>query len=150
MRTKISPISFFLIGAIFILGSLSFFIVIKLKEEKPATIPIKTKAADITYKKLIALNPSPSELPRSEVINPSPTFIENTEETLTPTPINLVTTPILTQELAYNVVTPTEKPTPTIFTTNQPLKTLPQSGIYQISFFVVFFSFILIVFSFVL
>lgn len=156
MKTKIPPVSFFLIGIIFILGGLSIFIVTKLKEEKPGTVPIKTKAADVTYKKLIALNSSSnSPTPTSEIITPTSIITQNPEETLSPTPINLVVTPILTpestpQELAYNLLTPTTDVTPTISPTSQAIKTLPQSGIYQISLFVVFFSFILITFSFIL
>lgn len=157
MKTKIPPVSFFLIGITFILGSLSIFIVTKLKEEKAVTVPIKTKAADVTYKKLIALNSfsnSPTQTP--EIITPTSIITQNTEETLSPTPIiNLVVTPILTpestpQELAYNIVTPTSEAIPTISPISQAIKALPQSGIYQISLFVVFFSFILITFSFIL
>jgi len=166
MKTKVNFLTIFLILMILSMGGLSFFIVLKIKEEKPATLPTQTKAASITYRKLIALNqtppiasstPSPipteasSLTPDSSKISPS--------ESPTPTEIQLVTTPLLTPEatiteLAYNNLTPMEREENSIATDSptlkQVIKRLPQSGIYTIPLLIVFFASILILLSFVL
>jgi hypothetical protein len=165
MKTKINPITFFLGIMIMILAGLSVFITLKLKEERPATVPTRTKAADVTYRKLIALNVVTPELLTPTIENSTPTTnIKETGEeaklTSTPTPINLVTTPLLTSEpttteLAYNNSSSntegaTEESEIKTSPTKETVKTLPRSGIYQVSLLIFFGALSLILVSFVL
>jgi hypothetical protein len=175
MRKKVNFLTIFLTVMILSMGGLSLFIISKIKEEKPATVPTQTKAASITYRKLIALK-QPNSTPTSSSISPptstpflsptSPKISQSesptpTTELPTPTRIQLVTTPFLTPEpstieLAYNNLTPTEveenltfpgSPTPT---SKQIIKNLPQSGIYTTPLLIIFFASTLIFLSFVL
>jgi len=171
MKTKINLATVFLITIITFLGGLSIFIALRLKEEKPATVPTKTKAADITYRKLITLNTTPPELPTptsesssltTDVTIPVDEQLSITqqagvesEETPTPTQINLVTTPLLTSEpteteLAYHDSSQSEELEITVSPTKETVRTLPQSGIYQTSILIFFAALTLIFVSFVL
>lgn len=149
------------------LGGLSFFIAFKLKEEKAATVPTQTKAAAITYRKLIALNVTTPELPTPTGEELTPTVAatvtnegDETHETPTPTQINLVTTPLFTREpteteLAYNdsssnTEEATEESAIATSPTKETIKTLPQSGIYQTSLLIFLAALTLIFISFVL
>ncbi len=160
------------------MGGLTLFIASKLKEEKPATVPTQTKAANITYRKLIALNVATPELPTSTGEEPTPTVDVTTVDTAdevepsiaegageefdgtpTPTQIDLVTTPFLTPEpteteLAYNDLTPTETETALTATVSsaqkETIKNLPQSGVYTIPLLIIFGALMLIFFSFML
>ena len=153
------------------LGGLSVFIVLKLKEEKSAIVPTKTKAADITYRKLITLNVITPELPgpNSESSIPTPSVTVPPEEELsvaqsvgaedqgtpTPTQIDLVTTPLLTTEpteteLAYDDSSQSGESEITVSPTKETIKSLPRSGIYQASILIFFAALTLIFVSFVL
>jgi hypothetical protein len=178
MKPQINIVTFFLISITVILGGLSFFIALKLKEDKAPTVPTQTKAAPahVTYRKLLALNQavpsiSPTESMESPTQTVTPTYITPTVASLdlsptfspdfTPTPsqIQLVTTPLVTQEptnpeLAYTSptitqyeVSATEEVSPTQTKT---IKTLPQSGIYAVPLFIFITSVVLIFFSFII
>lgn len=151
---------------------MSVFISLKLREEKPATVPVKTKAAGITYRKFIALNltsptpPAPTEetpsptptlvtSPKKESEEPSPT---NQVTTPTATPINLATTPLITEEptgaeladSSQNSQEATKESETTLSPTKESVKTLPQTGIYQVSLIIFTTALTLIVVSFIL
>ena len=165
MKLKINLLTIFLLGMILVMTGLSFFIVLKIKEENPTTTPTRTIAADVTYRKLIVLKQS--NLPNNESF-PTPTEIPsltppNSEisplESISPTEIQLLTTPPLTLEpsmieLAYNNLPPTEIEE-SLIATNSPtikqiIKDLPQSGIYIIPLLIILFASALIFLSFML
>ncbi len=156
MKTKVNFVTFFLIMMTVVMGGLSLFIALKLKGEKPATVPTQTKAANITYRKLIALNAATPELPTPTSEEPTPTVdVAVTGEV---EPFNLVTTPLLTSEpteteLAYNNLTPTETEdalTATVSSAQkQTIKNLPQSGIYTVPLLIILAALMLIFFSFI-
>lgn len=164
MKTKVNLITLSLLALIFILGGISLFIVSKIKEEKPLTVSVKTKAASVTYRKFITLNTAPTPTSIIEEFTPTPTkemkaTVEETPTEETPTPINLVTTPILSptvgeRELAYTNPTETNESLSeteaTPFLTKKIVKNLPQSGIYQISFLIFLAAIGMIFFSFLL
>lgn len=167
MKTKINLVTIFLIMMTVVMGGLSLFIALKLKEEKPATVPTQAKAANITYRKLIALNVTTPELPTPTGKEPTPTVdvaVTNevepsiaeatdgeTSGTPTPTQIDLVTTPLLTSEptgteLAYGNSSQEEEAS----RESKIIKSLPESGIYQVSLLIFFSALMLIFFSLIL
>lgn len=172
------------------LGGASMVIGLKLKEEKPVTARKKTRAAEVTYNKVVDLNQmAPTQViteAQPELITltsgvrkepspaqqqePSPTVAITIPEipTFTPMPteIQLVTTPIITNEptsrqLAYNNPSPTTADlsqeitaTPTVSSitispTKKTVESLPQSGLYNYPLLISVFALLVIFISFV-
>jgi hypothetical protein len=113
---------------------------------------------------LLMLTPTPllSPSPTTTVISPtndaSPTNLSfnqtiNPSESPTPTQIQLVTTPIITDS-AYDNLTPTETEATLAAaispTQKQVIKSLPQSGIYMLPFLIILAALVLIFFSFII
>lgn len=169
---KIKKIFLVLLITVFSAGS---FYLIKILTHREEPLPtVKTKAVSKTYKRILALNNSTptrvlddegsvaqnnsnqtSPIP-SPTVNQSlsPTTVINDQtptEIPTPTSINLVTTPIVTEEgreLAYNNPTITLKnysSTPTSQKTKT--QTLPETGFYQISLGIMLVSLFVIIFA---
>lgn len=169
---KIKKIFLVLFIIVFSTGS---FYLIKVLTQKEEPLPtVKTKAASKTYKRILALNnPTPTRVSDNEgnsaqnnsnetnpILSPtanqfiSPTTVINDQiptELPTPTSINLVTTPIVTEEgreLAYNNPTIILKsPSPTLTTSKTKTQTLPETGFYQISLGIILVSLLVIIFA---
>lgn len=143
-KAKVTTI-IFLITAFFLLGAIVYIssLLTSGSGETSNIAPQTTKAANITYSKLVALNTSPTEPTATEIVTPSE-IISPTEEG-TPTPTEII--------LAYNnpMVTGTATNAAQISTTLSPtkVKNLPNSGfvynglvIFGAATLLVFFAFI--------
>ncbi len=167
---KNNLITIFLIVIIFVLIGLSFFIVSEIQKTDTAIKPtIQTKAAAVTYKKELALNtitstPIPT-VSLSVTKEPTVKLLAqggSTGYSVTPTPtgIQLLTTPIVTQESSRKLLVENISPTSTASSyvtktasqtaTKVPVKTLPSAGIYNMTLVMFFAAITLIFFSFIL
>lgn len=172
---KIKKIFLVLLITVFSAGS---FYLIKILTHREEPLPtVKTKAVSKTYKRILALNNStPTRVLDDEgsiaqnnsnqatpifspTVDESPSMITVTDDQIsteipTLTSINLVTTPIVTEEgreLAYNNPTITLKsPSPTLTTEKTKKQTLPETGFYQISLGIILVSLFVIIFALVI
>lgn len=142
--------TFFLLGAIVYIS----FLLTSGNGEKSKIAPIKTKAANITYSKLVALNPTGTELvsPQDQISTvPTPTVEEEINEvTITPTDVENSPTPTEII-LAYKTLDAEEATEDSKILTVSPTKIqdLPDAGfvyngliIFSAAMLLVFFSFL--------
>jgi hypothetical protein len=131
-------VTIFLIGAIFYISTL---LTTSNESKTSQIVPRKTKAASITYSKLIALNqvtPEPTQTPITEPTDQVSAF----EETmLTPTPTETVLAYVSTDTASSEAEATTQVPTS--------VKDLPDAGfvyngliIFAAAMVLVFFSFL--------
>ncbi len=142
--------TFFLLGAIVYIS----FLLTSGSGERSKIAPIKTKAANITYSKLVALNPTGTEVvsPQEQISTvPTPTVEEEINEvTITPTDVENSPTPTEII-LAYSTSEPKEATEDSQILTVTPtkVKDLPDAGfiyngliIFSAAILLVFFSFL--------
>jgi len=163
-------IAIFLIIIILALAGLSFYIVKEIEKEDVRTNSMSVvdiKAADITYKKNVSLVTTQAIVPTATIaIEPTKTLLASANitpttkllayitTTPTPTQVNLVTTPIVTQSSSSILLSDSSSATVSSgIATSTPtkiVKTLPQSGVYNMTIVMFIAAISLIFFSFIL
>lgn len=135
-----------LAGITIVFFIVSIYLIILLNQEEKPVPTTRTKAANKTYRKILALNnptPTTADINQStQTVIPTPTYvpspttdIQQERETPTPTEINLLTTPLDSVEeegkqLALNNPTVTKVKESDNLTPTR-TKSLPETGILQ-------------------
>ena len=141
IKSKLSTIVLGLVIGVLIISVFFISFMIQGDTDSSPAAPKTTKAAAITYSKILAINkPQPTEMPTilpTTIISPTVVVVPSED----PTPTEII--------LAYNNISPTEKVVKTSSTV-APTKTaiLPESGYIQNSVFIFLAASLVIFFSF--
>lgn len=171
MNQKNNVLTIALVLVTLVLGGFSFYVATKISEtQEVEPVRVETKAAEVTYKKELAINiVTPTITPRptstiaptgiispTKAVSPTPSI----KISLTPTGIQLVTTPLITQAGSSNLIaqamSPTSSPTGTIkvssvsSTIKPVVKSLPAAGMFNTTLIIFAAAISMIFFSFLL